>query len=333
MASVIRRSEGGRNGWRIRFYLEKRRRELYLPGVSKKTAETIGRHCDELAGAKGANIAPGREAVAWANGTVGKIRDLLVSWELAEPINPKLSEDAGHYLGAYIDMYIDGRTDVAKNTKINFKQAKRLLVEFFGERHPLRSITAADGERWRRWMLAKPLSIATVSMHTKKAKTMFNEAVNDRLLPENPLAALKGGSESNPERLRFIDASTAKKVLNACPDSDWKVVFALARYAGMRCPSEVLGLKWTDIDWADGRLRIDAPKTGLRFCPLFPELRTVLADAMDAAPDGAIYCAGLSHGVRINLRTQLGRILENSGVKPWPKFFQNLRASWRAELQ
>lgn len=34
----------------------------------------------------------------------------------------------------------------------------------------------------------------------------------------------------------------------------------------------------------------------------------------------------------INLRTQFERILTRAGVKPWPKLFQNLRASLATEL-
>ena len=33
-----------------------------------------------------------------------------------------------------------------------------------------------------------------------------------------------------------------------------------------------------------------------------------------------------------NLRTQLQRIIENAGLSPWPKLFQNLRASRATEL-
>lgn len=333
MASVTRLIREGRNGWRIRFYSDKRQRELYLAGVSKKVAESVGRHCEELSGAKGANTNALPESIAWAEGTEGKLRESLVKWGLAEPVSPRTLTHAGSLLGPFVDDYIAGRTDCKPNTIKNFKQCRRELCEYFGELRPLKAINPADAERWRRKMLARPLAIATVSKHVKRAKTIFSEAVADRLLTVSPFAGLKGGSESNPDRLWFIDSATAYRVLRACPDVDWRVLFALARFAGMRCPSEVLAIRWTDVDWADGRLRIDSPKTGLRFCPLFPELREVLTEALEAAPDGAVYCVGRYRGGGVNLRTQLVRILENAGVKPWPKLFQNLRSSRRTELQ
>jgi integrase len=178
----------------------------------------------------------------------------------------------------------------------------------------------------------KGLAVATISKHSKRAKTMLAEAVRDRLLSESPFDELKGGNESNPIRQRFIDATVTDKVLAACPDADWRAIFVLARFCGLRCPSEVLNLKWTDVDWAENRLRIDSSKTGLRFCPLFPEVRAVLGDAF-FVPDGAVYVVGRYRGAESNLRTQFNRILESAGVIPWPKLFHNLRATRRTELQ
>ena len=69
------------------------------------------------------------------------------------------------------------------------------------------------------------------------------------------------------------------------------------------------------------------PKTGLRFCPIFPELRKLLDEAFELAPDGAVYCQRYRRGQ--NLGTQMNRIIEAAGVKPWPKTFVNLRSSRR----
>lgn len=122
-------------------------------------------------------------------------------------------------------------------------------------------------------------------------------------------------------------------VLEACPDTDWRLIFALSRYAGLRCPTEVLGLRWTDIDWERGRLRIDSVKTGLRSCPLFPEVRAVLAEAFERAEPGALHCVTRYRDSAANLRTQAHRIIERAGLEPWPKTFVNLRSTRRTELQ
>ena len=34
------------------------------------------------------------------------------------------------------------------------------------------------------------------------------------------------------------------EILESCPDFGWRAIFALFRYAGLRCPSEFVGLMW-----------------------------------------------------------------------------------------
>ena len=98
-------------------------------------------------------------------------------------------------------------------------------------------------------------------------------------------------------------------------------------------PSEVTGLRWDDVLWEQSRLRIRSPKTGLRFCPIFPELLPILEAAFDVAPEGSVYCVGRFGGIGRNLATTLKRIITNAGCKPWPKTFINLRSTRRTELQ
>ena len=336
MASVNKLDAGGRQGYRIRFYCDKRQREIYLPGLGKRferMAEAVAGHVDAIAKAKAAGVPADPVAIAWANGTDGGLRENLVAWGLADPMSPRLATDEGRLLGPFVDAYLTSRTDWRPRTIANAKQVNRLLKEYFGERHPLKAITAADAERWRRWLASdKGLAVATCSKHAKRAKAMFGDAVRDRLLDASPFAILKGGDESNANRHRFIDAEMSARVLDACPDADWRLIFSLARWGGLRCPSEVLGLQWCDVDWAAGRLRIQSVKTGLRFCPIFPEIRRALDEAFAAAPAGAVYCVGRYRGAE-NLRTQFARIVERAGVVPWPKAFVNLRSTRRTELQ
>ena len=249
-------------------------------------------------------------------------------------------------LGPFIDCYIAGRTDTASTTKTNYRQTRRLLCEYFGENKSMRSITAADADRWRRWLLSRPvkcddegnvlktMASASVSKHVKRTKTLFAHAVRDRLLDSSPFADQKGSSEANKERHHFINRETTEIVLEACPDEDWRMIFALSRFAGIRCPSEVTAITWADVLWDQNRLRINSTKSGLRFCPIFPELRPLLETAFDAAPNGAVYVIGRYGGnADANLSTQLKRIVTSVGCVPWPKTFINLRSTRRTELQ
>jgi len=347
MASLRKECDRGRTGWRLQIRINGKRRSLWLSDPSKRRAETVKRHVEELVRSKSAGGHPDPATDRWVATLDGKLFDALLRIELVDPKREQTSGDEGRFLGAFLDAYIQGRTDVGDGTTTNYKQARRLLVGYFKPDKLLRSITSADADRWRRWLLARPvkwdeagkviktMASATVSKHVKRAKTMFAEAVRDRLLAESPFADQKGTSEANRDRHHFVDGDVTAAVLDACPDHDWKLVFGLARFGGLRCPSEVTRLKWSDVQWDANRLRIDSTKTGLRFCPIFPELRPILEAAAAERENDLVMNRRLIIGYAIdaNLATQLQRIVERAGETPWPKTFINLRSTRRTELQ
>lgn len=66
--------------------------------------------------------------------------------------------------------------------------------------------------------------------------------------------------------------------------------------------------------------------------PLFPKLGTLLTDAFGAADDGAEFVIRRTRDTCTNLWTHFARIVERAGLNPWPKLFQNLRATRATEL-
>ena len=127
-------------------------------------------------------------------------------------------------------------------------------------------------------------------------------------------------------------------MLAACPDDEWKLLFALSRYGGLRCPSEHMALRWIDVDYVNWTtMTVQSPKTAhqgksSRVVPIFPELRPFLQAAWETAPEGSEYVIRRHRGANVNLRTQLQRIIANAGLPGWPKLFQNLRSSRQTEL-
>ena len=217
---------------------------------------------------------------------------------------------------------------------------KGRLVEFFGEDKLLTEITPADADDWRRWLQSK-VGDNTTRRACGRAKQFFHAAVRRRLIgrDDNPFADMKDTTvRANRSRDFFITGEVADQVFEACPNLEWRVLFSLSRYGGLRCPSEHLALTWDDIDWARERIIVRSPKTEhhegkeSREIPLFPELKPLLEEAYHAAPDGAIHVIRRYRDTNQNLRTQFQRILRRAGVDPWPKLFQNLRASRETEL-
>ncbi len=149
---------------------------------------------------------------------------------------------------------------------------------------------------------------------------------------------MKVAAQVNKTREHFVTKDDVNKIVEFCPDAEWRLIVALARYGGLRTPSETFSLRWGDVDWERTRLRVTSPKTahhpdgGSRTFPLFPELRPYLEECWDAAEPGATFVIAKHRLASANLRTQMLRIMDRAGVKPWPRLFQNMRASRETEL-
>ena len=61
--------------------------------------------------------------------------------------------------------------------------------------------------------------------------------------------------------------------------------------------------------------------------PICPELREILAEAYEQAADGEKLVLPRTLTGASNLRTTFTKIISRAGHEPWPRLFQNLRAS------
>ena len=115
------------------------------------------------------------------------------------------------------------------------------------------------------------------------------------LIRENPFNGVQVAAVRDETPNVFVPREDIAQVLEACPDAEWRVIVALSRFGGLRCPSGVLSLNRANIDWYKQRITVTSPKTarhpggGQRVIPLFPELVGPLTEAFEAAPEGAVY--------------------------------------------
>ena len=329
MASVVNRPNGRRE---IQFTdAAGKRQTVRLGKMPKRDAESVKTRIEHLLTSQITKRSLEGDTARW----VASLDDVLAG-RLAKVGLIRQRESA--YLAGYIDAYVAGRTDLKPRTRIKFNATKRYLIEFFKADRNLRDITAGDADDWRVFLLAKGMGENTVRKHTQIAKQFFTAAVRRKLIESNPFAELKSTVQANPERFHFVALDAAAKVLAACPDAQWRLIFALSRFGGLRCPSEHLALTWDCIDWEHNRITIRSPKTEhhpgkvSRTIPIFPELRPHLEAAFDEAAEGSVHVITRYRNTNANLRTHLSRIIERAGLKPWPKLFQNLRSTRETEL-
>jgi integrase len=241
-------------------------------------------------------------------------------------------------LGELLSRYIESRADIKPGTLLVLRQAQQSLLGHFGSDKLIREIHEGDAELWRLSMVQQGLADATIRKRSGNAKQFFAFAIRHRLTSSNPFSGLKSSARANEKRLHFVSLQDTQKMLNACSDTEWRLIIALCRFAGLRCPSEVLGLQWQDVNWEQSRILVHSPKTEhhvggeSRVVPIFAELLPYLREAFEQAEPGATYCIARYRQANCNLRTQAHRIIRRAGLKPWPRTFQNLRASRETEL-
>src|SRR5262245_16789258 len=323
MASIAN-DPGGRR--RILFVApDESRKTIRLGKCDRKSADAIARHVEALLSAKISGQPVPRNTAAWLAGIGARLRDKLAAAGLVEA--PKR---AG--LGEFLDGFIANRKPTAApNTITNLEQAKRRLVEHFGADRDMSTITPADAETWAA-ALAEKYAPATAGRTIKRARQFFKAALRNKLVSENVFTDLKASGQANKERQFHVDRDVIFRVIDAAPDAEWRLLIALSRFGGLRCPSEHLSLRWQDVDWERGRFCVDSPKTGQRWVPIFPELRPYLEECFELAEEGAVHVITRYRDSNANLRTTFTKIIRRAGEKPWPKVFHNLRASRETEL-
>ena len=330
-----------RNGNRRIFFSgpNRKRKIIYLGGVPMKTARTVKGHVENLAAALLGRHAPDPETSAWVGNLDDVMHGKLAAVGLVLAREPKPDEQPeGITLAAFIDQYVTARMIQKPNTLKNYNATKRALLDFFGAERQLATINAGDCDDWRANLVGLGLAAATIGRTVKRAKQFFRAAVRKKIIPENPMQDVKAAPQDNKSREYFVTVEETEKIIGACPDAEWRLIVALARYGGLRTPSETFALTWGCVDWERSRVRIISPKTechagrDARWIPLFPELRPYLEAVYDAAPPGTIHVISGHRLASANLRTQLLRIMDRAGVKPWPRLFQNMRASRETEL-
>jgi integrase len=328
MACISRDPNGHR---RILFVAsDGKRMTIRLGKVSQRDAESVKVKVEHMVAAVRSNLPLDSETASW----LANIGDDLASKLAAVGLT---RERATATLGPFLDSYIARRTDVKPNTNRNLIAARDRLVEYFGDARPLKSVTPGDADAWLLWLRERYAS-GTAGRTVKRAKQFFRSALRSKLIAENPFEDVKPPSQVNPKRAFFVTRDMATQILDACNDNEWRLIFVLSRYAGLRCPSEHLRLRWEDIDWERGRMLIRAPKKehfedgGERWIPIFPEVKPYLEQAFEDAEPGAVDVVTRYRDAGVNLRTRLLKTIKRAGLVPWPKLFQNLRASRETEL-
>jgi integrase len=337
-------SKSKRTGlYRILFTL-RGRRLAFRPG--RCTLKEAKAHKDGIEGivsAARSNSAPDGRTAAWLAGLEPRLRRYLHRLGVAPAAadQPPEATPALASVRAFIDDYIAHRRPAQKpRTTNNAEQDRDSLSKFLGPDRRIDQVTPGDADDFAVWLRREGYADATIGRRLKRCKQFFRAAVRKRLIADNPFADVRPPAQTNDARQEFISRAQTARLLEACPDTEWRVIVALARYGGIRTPSETRALTWGDVDWERGRVRIRSPKTehlpggAERIIPLFPELRPHLETLFNEVEprQQSEPVISRTRDASANLRTGLLRIIRRAGLTAWPRVFHNLRASRETEL-
>lgn len=318
------------------------RRCVHLGRLPLKAAEVFLRRVEELNANRIAGVASSAELASWLRGLPEPTYVKLVRVGLVEPRAATNVRTVGDLLDAF-----EQRAVVKPSTRKAYKQTLDSLRAFLGAETALQAVTAETADAWRKWIATDTTSVtrkratadnrlspATCAKRTFVARAVFKRAIRWGWIAKSPFEGVLAGSQANPSRAFYVSPEATTAILGRCPDVEWRTVVGLTRYAGLRCPSELVSLTWADIDWEAGRLTVRSSKTehhggghAVRHVPICPALRAILEDAFEQASEGStLVVERVAHG-GVNLRTTFQKIITRAGLVPWPRLFQNLRSS------
>lgn len=340
MASVIK-DPGGRK--RIQFTDPGgKRRALRLGKVSQKAAEAIRVHVEALLAARITGQPPERAAALWLAEVGDGLYERLVKAGLAAP---RLEQAPVPTVEGLVSGYLAARKDIKPGTRVNLELAGRNLVAFLGASQRIDRVTEADASAFLQELATvQELAANTARRRAGRARQFFGWAVRSRWLERNPFDGLAVRTRGNPARQQYVPAGDVLAVMERATSAEWRLMLALCRWAGLRCPSEHLALRWGDVDLEAGRLTVRSPKLehiegkGERTVPLFPELRPHLEAVLaEQEPNAEFVFNQLRRGPgqsarQVNWSTRVLAFVRRAGLEPWPRLFNALRSSCETDL-
>ncbi len=361
---------------------DRKRKTIRLPTENESIAKEAAVRIQEFSSQMADGESPGRNAMAWLKRQPAVIRRRLETAGLVAPsvkrqkeIEAEKQREAEEHeptLGELTDRFLKSTDGNKDSTKTTYTNIVRNLHDYFGEGRTVQSITPQDAAEFRVWLKREgdirsipkadrhkpygkrpkgvPLAENTVRRRTGLARQVFKVAIKAKWITENPFEDLAATFKRNADRDVYIPPETIVDCINAAHNWEWRLIFALSGFAGLRGASEILTLRWDCIHFDRGpigEMEVRSPKTehhegqATRVVPIFPDLLPYLREAEQAAEEIAntegrtveyvidSYRGGWEGR---NLNQQAKRIVKRAGHGEIPKIFPNLRASGETDL-
>jgi hypothetical protein len=325
MASLTHESKN-RHGWRLQCYDvhdSRRRHSIWLGEMQPKDAEKIKRHIEAILESQKMDTPMPGETVRWL---------ATISDTLRKKLSPLLG--SARTVAEAIDAYVEW---AESNNKASTVSSSRHTLDAFRNafsRHQMRSLSSDAVDQW---IAATNVSGNTTAKHAKNLKSFIAWARQRGWVDD---LKLHSSSTINAGSKEFIGVERFDELLAEFTDPQDRCVLALARWSGIRVPSELTIVR-SGVDWERMRLTIPDSKRSrrssrgppkLRVTPIFPELSPFLEAVwqldINAGPEEYLLPAIVGSGAIV---ARVRRARDRTGMQ-WPRLFHSLRATRQTEL-
>lgn len=326
MASLTYESKDNRRGWRLHVCAGvdwRRRHSIRLGDISSREANIIRLHIEAITQSQKDNTPMPGETVRW----LAKIPDAL-----RKKLAPLLG--AARTVSEAIDAYCDWADAANKSSTV---ASSRQTLDAFAAQFGAQQMRSLSADLVDRWIDGLNVSPNTAAKHAKNLKSFIAWARQRGWIDD---LRLNSTSSINAGKKEFVGVERFDELLATFTDPQDRCVLGLARWSGIRVPSE-LAITRSGVDWETMRLTIpDSKRTKrssrgppvMRITPIFPELSPFLEAAWqafpDAGPEDYLLPDIVGSGAII---ARVRRARDRLGMQ-WPRLFHSLRATRQTEL-
>jgi hypothetical protein len=212
-------------------------------------------------------------------------------------------------------------------TVLHYRRWYGRLSRFFGEQAKVSSVTKETAGDFADFC-EDALAPCTVYRGLGTCRELFSFAASLGVISDNSFIGIHRGQRTNKERQYYVERSVINEVLSGCTDDYERLIIVLARYGGLRIPSEIRKLRYCD--FTDTLIKIHKDtKTGARDVPLFREVKEIF-NRLSGVPGDMIFSGNLVKDW--GSWQMLANTIERIGLTRWPKLFVNLRSSCITDL-
>ena len=296
---------------------------------TKRKADDIARRMDTLLAIRDIATVPDQDTLAAIRHFHPRVREFLDGAGLI----PREAEE--RTLQQCVGAFLEAKRGYCKPSTMRvLGRAAKHLKSFFPPNKPLQEVEVAHVHEFDNWLRGQPgrqtayMAEATVRKTCSVFCQAFRFAQANKWVRSNPVleSGVKRSAAENEDRVFYVGFDDAMRLLKACASREERLLVSLSRFAGLRIPSEIQELRWSDFEEDLRVVKIYAPKTGrFRTVPVMSALYEVLKEESIPQDRSEFVFPRLRRYP--SLSTAMRRIIRRSGVKDYPRALHNLRGS------